>query len=342
MENDKRVAEFRRNQKLEQLLGELNRLLSACQELVNQKYEILRFPILLVMGAPRSGTTLMTQWLAESHCWGYPSNLISRFFGAPYLGARIQQVLVDYDYRNEISDLKRNVPYKSTLGKTQGALAPNEFWYFWRRFFPSNQNGDIVSPEELGCVDVSGLRRELASLEAALEKPLMMKGNLMFRHIPFLDTIFEKVLFVDIQRDPACVVRSLLESRLKFFGSEDLWYSLKPAEYEWLKDLNPVSQVAGQVYFVQKAIESGLAQVAESRRLAVTYEKFCESPSEVWDEIRSKLNANDYALGDYTGPSRFDSMNHSHTSTARAGRRYKKHYRQSGGATQFHKKGKGG
>ena len=47
MENEKRVAEFRRNPKLEQLLGELNGLLSVCQESVNQKYENLRFPILL-------------------------------------------------------------------------------------------------------------------------------------------------------------------------------------------------------------------------------------------------------------------------------------------------------
>ena len=38
MENDKRTAEFRRPPKLEQLLEELNALLSVCQELVDRKY----------------------------------------------------------------------------------------------------------------------------------------------------------------------------------------------------------------------------------------------------------------------------------------------------------------
>ena len=318
MENDKRVAEFRRNPKLEQLLGELNGMLSTCQESVNRRYENLRFPILLMMGVPRSGSTLFMQWLAESQCFGYPSNIISRFYVAPYIGARLQQVLIENDFRNEITDFKKNVPYESTLGKTQGALAPHEFWFFWRRFFTLGQNAHVVSPEVLEQVDVATFKRELASLEAALEKPLAMKGMFLNWHIPFLDAIFDKVLFVHVKRDPAYVVQSMLESRQKFFGSEDRWYSVKPPEYEWLKGLAPVKQVAGQVYFVQKAVEAGIAQVAESRTLVVNYEQFCETPAVIWEAIRSKMAAQGYALdGYYKGPRRFEAANRIRVSSQR-------------------------
>ena len=310
MENGQRVVEFRQNPKQEELLEELNGLLSVCQETVNQRYENLRFPLLLVMGVPRSGTTLFMQWLAESRCWGYPTNLISRFYEAPYIGARVQQVLIENDFRNEITDFNKEISYKSALGKTQGALAPHEFWYFWRRFFTLGLEADIPSPDSLAQADVARFKCELASLEAALEKPLAMKGMYLNWNIPFLDAMFDKVLFVHVRRDPLYVIQSLLESRRKFFGTEEKWYSVRPPEYAWLKERDPVTQVAGQVYYVRKAVEAGMAQVAAPRGLSVDYKRFCEAPAETWEAIRSKMAAQGYALdGEYRGPRRFEVTN---------------------------------
>ncbi len=61
-----RAAEFRKSATLEQLLAELNGLLAVCQETVNRQHTRPRFPLLLIVGLPRSGTTLFLQWLAES------------------------------------------------------------------------------------------------------------------------------------------------------------------------------------------------------------------------------------------------------------------------------------
>ncbi len=36
-----------------------------------------------------------------------------------------------YNYRNEILDFNRKIDFISENGKTTGALAPNEFWYFF-------------------------------------------------------------------------------------------------------------------------------------------------------------------------------------------------------------------
>ena len=54
-----------------------------------------RFSKVFVVGALRSGTTLFTQWLATTGLTAYPTNLLSRFYGAPLVGAKIQQLLTD-------------------------------------------------------------------------------------------------------------------------------------------------------------------------------------------------------------------------------------------------------
>jgi hypothetical protein len=74
-------------------------------------------------------------------------------------------------------------------------------------------DADVVSPEALEQADVTGFKRELASLEAALGKPLAMKGMFLNWNIAFLDTMFDKVLFVHVAREPAYVVQSLLDGR---------------------------------------------------------------------------------------------------------------------------------
>lgn len=173
--------------------------------------------------------------------------------------------------------------------------------------------------------------RRNQKLEQALEKPLAMKGMYLNWNIPFLDSIFDKALFVHVKRDPLYVIQSLLESRQKFFGAEEKWYSVRPLEYAWLKDRGPVTQAAGQVYYTCKAVEAGMTQVAEARRLMVDYERFCESPAETWDAIRSRMAAQGYSLngvyrgaGDFLSQMRFAFL-------PGAGRRFAKHGRQSSG-----------
>ena len=65
-------------------------------------------------------------------------------------------------------------------------------------------------------------------------------------------------------------------------------------------------------------MEEGIAQVDESRKLVVNYEQFCENPAAIWEELRSKMTAQGYALAEeYKGPRRFDAANHIRVSPER-------------------------
>ena len=102
-----------------------------CPENLNEDH-----PIIFIMGCARSGTTLVSQYLARSREFCYPTNFISRFYYAPYIGALLQRLMFDLDTKGELfGSFKEAVDFKSVLGKTKAASSPNEFWYYWRRFF---------------------------------------------------------------------------------------------------------------------------------------------------------------------------------------------------------------
>jgi len=304
--SESRTQQFRRNILLEQLLTELNAdLVLSEEQLINASLnQKMSFPLILVMGPLRSGTTLFTQWLANTGLVAYPTNLLSRFYRAPILGAKIQLLLTDprFNFRDELGEFVQQAEYISENGKTKGVLAPNEFWYFWRRFLSDPQR-DVWSDEELKqSMDIASMRAELIGMMNVFEKPFAAKGMLFNYNIPLLDSIFEKVLFVQIKRDPISNVASVLEARKRQLGNQSEWYSFQIPEYEQLKDMEPVTQASGQVHYINKAVEQGLASVAESRKLLLDYESFCANPRVYFDQLSEKIGLNNAA---YTGPSKF-------------------------------------
>jgi hypothetical protein len=268
-------------------------------------------PVILIIGGPRCGSTLMMQWLANTGYFAYPTNLLSRFFGAPYFGAKIQLLLTapDFDFRNELYDLNNYISFASELGKTQGALEPNDFWYFWRRFIP-NTDPVYLNNQLLKRINAKQFTAEIAAIEAVFGKPFAMKGMILEQNIPFLSSIFEKVLFLCIERHPFFNIQSLLEARTKFFGDRRKWYSIRPKEYDELVNLDPIEQVAGQVYFKNRAVEEGLSRIDPSRWIQVSYESFCMHPEAFFCKFKDKLTLQ-YCTDDwqYNGPARFQSAN---------------------------------
>ena len=304
--SEKRTEQFQRNALLEKLLFGLNKDLQLSEGALFKQYvgKPMEYPLILVMGPSLSGTTLFTQWLANTGLVAYPTNLLSRFYQAPILGAKIQLLLTDplFNFRNELGEFLQQVEYKSENGKTKGVLAPNEFWYFWRRFL-ADPSRDVWSDDELNStMDIKTLKAELIGIMDVFQKPFAAKGMLFNYNIPFLNSIFDNVLFVQMNRQSAANVASILKARKRQFGSEDQWYSFKIPEYEQLQNLDPVSQVAGQVRLINQAVSSGLSVVDESRKLVIQYEDFCAQPEDVYRMVIDRIGLE---YRSYDGPQFF-------------------------------------
>ena len=302
-----RTTKFKRNNNLEDFLNEIN------DDLWSSETKLLRlkepeYPLIFVMGSLRSGTTLMTQWLANLG-FAYPTNLMSRFYKTPIIASKIQLLLTDerYNYRNELRDFNSGIDFSSENGKTKGALAPNEFWYFWRRFLPFKELDYLPTQELFEKVDIDTLKSEFAGMTEVFQKPFALKGMILNYNIDFLDKVFDKAIFIYTKRDPLTNIESALKARERQLGSIEEWYSFKIPEYEELKKLNPYEQVAGQIYHINKAVETGLKHVVEDKKMIVNYEEFCENPKKFYDELKEKLNKQGYKLNkEYNGEKSFD------------------------------------
>lgn len=297
-----RTAQFARDDRLTAVLSELNGMLQNMERPLAAKPQ---FPIVFIVGCPRSGTTLMMQWLASLGVFAYPSNLVARFYGNPYVGVRIQQALHTYDSKKQIFPHSEvDGEFSSSYGHTVGALAPSEFWYFWRRFF---HFGDIQKLDDIESNrhDLQGFAQELALMEQAFAMPLAMKAMIVNWHLPELYQLFDRCLFIDVSRDARDNAESLYCSRKNFFGDYSKWYSFKPPEYTWLKEVTPLQQVAGQVFFTRRAVDSGLAQIPSTSVLRVSHEEFCESPAVVYSALAEKLQHLGCEMPTYPGQQQF-------------------------------------
>ena len=302
-----RTREFQKNNSLEEVLQRLSSSLSVCEGAYDVS-SVSSCPIVFIIGAPRSGTTILMQWLSQLEGFAYPSNLLSRFYSAPFVGCLVQEMLCnpDCDYRSELIDVRPDeVKYESSAGKTLGALSPNEFWYWWRRFIP-NIESRLLSAEEEALIDVTGFQRSYAAMQSIINKPFATKGIILQYNMKKLLEIFPNALFLHTRRVDFYNIQSLLLTREKFHGDRNQWFSVKPPQYEKLVNLTPEQQVAGQVYLTNQSIEEQARQLPGANYLRVSHEEFCRSPKSVHGQLCDKLKLLGYeGLSEYQGAESF-------------------------------------
>jgi len=298
------------NPKLTGYLSELNNLLISTEvEAISHAPATPRHPVVFVAGVPRSGVTLVMQWLAASGLFSYPSNLIARFYKAPYLGARIQRMLTDPELavRGEVPlpGTTSDDFFISELGQTRGLFAPNSFYSFWDHIFGITQKNEFAIGKDK-TIDVAYLRSELAAFESVLDRPLAFHAVKLYRRLNYLKHILPNVIILYVTRKPLYNMQSLYEARLKQSGKATAWFSWKIPEYNDLSGLSPYKQVAGQFHYMRSEMERQLADIPLAHYIPIEYETFCKSPERTWTELNKSFNHFGFTLHrDYTGPRQF-------------------------------------
>ncbi len=288
MKNNIRLPEHQKPVQLEEQLKYFEKLFTPveCKEVVHT--ELCNEPIIYIMGCARSGTTLIYQYLSHCGLFTYPTNFISRFYYSPLIGARLQEMLIHSDFNNEIFPANK-ISFESRLGKTMGALAPHEFWYFWKQFLPVKDTQKF-NTSELNKIDKNKIITELRAFQSVKKKPLLLKGMILNWNIPFLSELYQNTYFIYVKRSIEDNAASLLNARKIFFGDTERWYSFKPDRYQNVLSFDPISQCVWQVIETNTAIEQGLKTICPSKIINVDYESFCKSPSKLLNTISETLN----------------------------------------------------
>lgn len=276
--NVHRKDEYKKSIEDENFLFGINRILMK-NELEFYKNDLNEeFPLLFVFGLPRTGTTLLTQLVAQTFDIGYINNFIARFWLAPITGIKLSKIFFG---NNSISN------FNSDYGKTESIIDIHEFGYFWRYWLKKENISDIVKIKQReNEIDWDGLKRVLLNIIVEFGKGLCCKNIFGAYHIKKFIEFFDKVMFLYIERDPLDVAISILDARKKYYNDLNLWWSYVPIEYNMLKDQPVMEQIAGQIYYLNKFYENQFKLVNNKNILRISYKDLCNRPLDVLKKIK--------------------------------------------------------
>lgn len=273
------------NQNFENILSEINEAITSVQEKYFQSIENT-FPGIHIIGVPRSGTTLLSQLMIDNFDVGYINNLIASFWKAPVFGVELSKKLLSgNNEKNFISD----------FGRTQSIYEANEFNYLWYELLGYGdhiQRGDNYSKK----INWSRVKKVLNNIIFAYGKPVVFKSFMLGWHASEFQKKCKNACFVWVKRDPFQTAVSILNMRKNFLGNVDEWASFKPEKYNKLKNLSYWEQVAGQVYYLEKVVESQIKKLPKSNYVIVEYENLCIDPKKELGNIKKLVNQNGGSL----------------------------------------------
>jgi len=236
-----------------------------------------RAPVLLILGLPRSGTTLVYQYLVHRLRVAHLTNGVGRFYRAPCVTTWMQSRLHG-EYRSD---------FRSDHGRVSGPLGPREGGAFWARFFGYEDYGRF---EDLDGDQVDVMRRTVACVQGAFDgAPFVNKNVKHLLRIDALAGVFPKAVFLVVERDPSDVALSVYRSWLRHAHGPDAWWSARPPDVERLRRLPLVERVAGQLVSLRARLDADLATLEPERVVRLAYEPFCDTPDRVIDELRPRL-----------------------------------------------------
>ncbi len=236
-------------------------------------------PACFVVGPPRSGTTLVYELLVERFGFAYISNLAHRLYRTPVAASWLGRGTIRAWHGS----------FESQYGHIAGWGAPNEGGWVWARWIGVVTPLGAEAADSLPCTQIA---RTIQGIADALDAPFLNKNVMHSVQMRLLDRLFPGCLFIEVRRDAAANVRSIVRARRKGRGPDrGGWWSVRPEGAGRYAEADLVTQACFQVCAVQNAIDRGAAELGPERRLTLSYEDVCSDPRAALDRVGGFLAA---------------------------------------------------
>lgn len=226
----------------------------------------VKSPQLFILGLPRSGATLIYQYIVHRLHVAYFTNGAGNKHYIPIITILLQKIF----RKHYVSD------FKSNYGRVAGPMAPREAGRIWNRFFEPDrfQTYEDISESK---------RRNLYKLILCIQKifgdvPFVNKNVRNSLHIDALSKIFPNSFFLVVERNIEDVALSILRARKLTHGDYNIWFSVKPRNYEQIRNLSIPEQIYHQIKDITACINESTEKLADERVRKIKYEDFCKNP----------------------------------------------------------------
>ncbi len=232
----------------------------------------MMYPVFIV-GAPRTGSTLLYQLLINSMEFSYISNIMALFPNKIRFLATIT-----YKFRKKDFRLKR-----SNHGYVSGLFSPNEAGAIQRKWFENPPDTKE---------DMEKIRNTIIKISEIFNAPFLSKNMLNSVRMKNIYRIFPEVRFIFLKRNPIYTAQSLILARRKYCGDDAAWWSVKPPGWEKVRAKNPYYQVLWQIKETENVIVDFFEKNSLDNYICITYEDLCCNTKTSLKKIADKLNLN--------------------------------------------------
>jgi len=225
-------------------------------------------PAVFIVGAPRSGTTLVYQVLAHVLHTSYFTNMTAMFPRSPITATRLFQSLGS----------KSRTPFQNFYGNTAGLQAPNDGFGVWNRWLGNDR---YVARKSVAEQDIESMREFFKAWYAVFNLPFLNKNNRNLDCLSLLAESFPEARFIVVRRNPILVVESLLKSRTIVQGdATHAWGLMSETAPESSTPLEILEMVCDQVVRIEQRLQDQLCKIDEDRWHSMWYEDFCRNPAD--------------------------------------------------------------
>ena len=236
-----------------------------------------QMPIVLVVGAPRSGTTLVYQTLARYLDVSCLTNGASMFPRSPIMAAR----MLDWLPRRESAD------FQNFYGQTARLHGPNDGFCLWNKWLGDDR---YVPRTDLNESEQQTMRQFFFAWSQAFGKPFLNKNNRNTGCLDLLSRTLPTASFVVVRRNPLLVAQSLINARQQVQGDKSVGWGLHSHSSDIATDpLCYIDDVCDQILQIDAQLDEQLQHIPVDRIVEVTYESFCEDPATVLRWITEKI-----------------------------------------------------
>ena len=235
-------------------------------------------PIVIVTGAPRSGTTLVSQALSAHLPVTNFNNLTAVFPRAPIVANRLFRRLLR----------KRPPAYRSFYGRTHGFAEQNDALHLWDRWLGDDR---YAVPATLDGGTADAMRRFFAAYETAFGKPIVTKNNALATAVMTVARVLPTSHFLVVRRAPEYAAQSILGAREVIQGSRDEPYGLPDPQHRTVgRDAaSAIEAVCAQLAYHERRIEEQRDELGPKRFWVVEYEDFCRAPERVVERVGREI-----------------------------------------------------